>query len=111
MIFVTQESDIKIVDSGIQMIYFYDSRVIFHRHMILCMEYWEKEQNNQFLAIDLEYFHNQSKRFGVTILPTFILFKDGREFSRLEGSITDQIFNNTFGDIFISEPLNGAKYE
>lgn len=101
MIFVTQETEIQLATTGIQDVYFYDSREPFHRHMLICMEYWEKEHNNQALAIDLEYFPNQSKRFDVKVIPTYILFKDGREFGRIEGMVTDQIFKNAFGDICI----------
>jgi len=95
MIFVTQDTDIKLSDTGAQYIYFYDSKAPFHRTTLECMEHWEKEHTTESLAIDLEYFQNQSKRFNVSVIPTFIIFKDGKEWARIEGMFTDQIFKNT----------------
>jgi len=111
MMFASHERDIRLSDTGIQLIYFYDSSTIFHRTAINCMNILENQNNTKCLAIDLEYFQNQSKRFDVRVLPTFILFKNGNEFGRIENEFTEQAFKNTFGDICIETQQMEIKYD
>jgi thioredoxin len=39
------------------------------------------------VKIDTEKYPNVASRYGVQALPTFILFRDGQPFDRLEGAI------------------------
>lgn len=109
MHFVTQESEICLTD-GYQVMYFYSPTLPFHRKMLFMLNTAQQENSDiEFLAVDLEQFSSQHKRFGINVLPTILLFNNGKEKRRLEGVISNLLFKDILSDICIYKSTNGDK--
>jgi len=102
MLYVTSEEEIRLNDS-LQAIYFYASWMPYHKKMAIMIDkVEEKYKNINFLAVDVEQFSNQCKRFAVESIPTVIVLKGGREIKRINGLVLTSAFRRTFGDICTS---------
>jgi thioredoxin-like negative regulator of GroEL len=98
MIFITQENEIRL--GKLQCIYFYASWMPFHQKMRLMLDLVEdRHQNVMFIAVDVDDFKSQCKRFEVDTIPTILVLKEGAEIKRLTGMHTTQAFINIFDDI------------
>lgn len=101
MIFITQEEEIKIDDW--QVIYFYSSWMPFHKKVMFMLDRIEnKYPILSILAIDVDLFKNQCKRFKIDVVPTILILKDGKEYSRTIGITSTKVFDGIFDDICIS---------
>lgn len=99
MIFLTQEEDLKI-EPGMQALYFYASWMPYHNKFITMISKMEdKYKNIIFLAIDVDQFSNQCKRFLVTSIPTVLILKEGKEVKRIMGLVLTSAFKSAFADI------------
>lgn len=105
MLYVTCEDEIRLSDN-IQAIYFFASWMPYHKKMItMVSKIEEKLPIVSFLAIDVDQFSNQCKRFAVESIPTVIVFKDGREVKRINGMVLTSAFRSAFVDICTPEVL------
>lgn len=99
MIFVSQESDILLKDK-IQALYFYASWMPFHKKMLIMIDKIEQKHNDiEFLAIDVDQFSNQCKRFSINAIPTVVVLKNGKELKRIDGLVMTSAFKSAFVDI------------
>jgi thioredoxin-like negative regulator of GroEL len=92
MVFITQEKEIQMALPR-QVLYFYAPWMVFHAKYLEMMRQ-EETTATPFFAIDVNSFPNQCRRFNVQSIPTIIMFKNGQQFSRLEGKITVADFKN-----------------
>lgn len=99
MIFVSQENDIVLKDK-IQALYFYASWMPFHKKMLIMIDKIEQKHNDiEFLAIDVDQFSNQCKRFSINAIPTVVVLKNGKELKRIDGLVMTSAFKSAFVDI------------
>lgn len=102
MIFITSESEIKL-NNNLQAIYFYASWVPFHKKMLVMIEKMEdKFKNISFIAIDVDHFKNQCKRFNINSVPTISILDSGKEVKRVEGLILTSAFKRVLADICVN---------
>lgn len=100
MIFITDENEIQL--KNYQLIYFYSSWFVFHSKMMFMLNLSELKYNNvSFLAIDVDEFKNQCKRFSINVVPTVLILKEGKEINRLEGVFDTKKIIESFADICI----------
>lgn len=101
MEFLTQESDFKLIDAGIQCLYFYASWMVFHNKMMtMIAKMEEKYKDISFLAIDVEEFKKMCKRFDVQSVPQVLIFDGGKEINRINGIVLTSAFKSVFADIY-----------
>ena len=99
MYFLTQESELKIIDN-IQVLYFYHAKFPFHQKFLIMIEKIQKSRSDiLFSAIDTDYFKTLCKRFTVDRVPTVLILKNGKEIKRINNLVTSETFKNTFDDI------------
>ena len=102
MLYATAEEEIQLNDS-IQAIYFYASWMPFHKKMITMIgKIEEKWKEVGFVAVDVDQFTSQCKRFAVESIPTVVILKGGREVKRITGMPLTSAFRAAFGDICTS---------
>jgi|SRR5579885_1090336 len=99
MLFTTSEDEIRLNES-IQAIYFYASWMPFHKKMLtMISKMEEKHKEVSFLAVDVDQFANQCKRFEIESIPTVIILKGGKEVKRINGLPLTSAFRSAFADI------------
>lgn len=102
MIFITQEEEIH-MDVPVQSFYFYTTWMPFNNKLIYVISQIEEQYKDiNYLAIDADYFSSQCIRFSITSVPTLLLLKNGKEVTRIEGSVRKHDFIGAFADICIS---------
>ena len=85
------------MDLPLQSIYFYANWMPFHHKFItMISKIEERHKDIKFLAIDVDHFASQCKRFSITSIPTVVILKNGREIKRVEGLILTSAFKNVF---------------
>src|ERR1022692_446554 len=107
MLFATQEEDIDI-NLSLQALYFYASWEPTHKKFLTMFEKIEAKYKTSLIAIDIDYFKNQCKRFLITSVPTVLILSDGIEIKRINGFISTSDFIRIFTDIYKD---NGEKYD
>lgn len=93
MIFISNEKDF-LLKKFISVIYFYSSKVIFHKKMMIMLDLAEKQnKEKKFYAIDVDFFKNLTLLFKIKSLPTVIVTDcDGNELDRIVGISKTNIF-------------------
>lgn len=104
MKFISNEQDIKI-ENNLQAIYFYASWVPFNKKMVSMIQKIEDKYKIPFLAVDVDFFKNQCKRFDVTSVPTIVVLKNGKEIKKINGLILMSAFKAVFNDICNNDTL------
>lgn len=103
MIFIVNEDEINI-NVPLQAIYFYASWMPYHnKFLVMIDKIQEKYKNLVFLAIDVDQFSNQCKRFSIESIPTVLIMKDGQEVKRINGLVLTSAFKRAFADICSSD--------
>lgn len=99
MQFITQEEELQI-DLPLQALYFYASWMPYHNKFItMISKIEEKHKNISFIAIDVDAFPNQCKRFSVESIPEVVVLKAGKEIKRISGLTLTSAFRSAFADI------------
>jgi hypothetical protein len=79
---ITHLDEIKISNNQTQMMYFYTDEMPLHSKYLTMLG--DKSISNIAInAIDVAAFPTQIKRFKIECVPTILLFRDGREHTRL----------------------------
>lgn len=99
MLYATSEEEIRLTDN-LQAIYFYASWMPYHKKMaVMIGKMEEKHKDINFLAIDVDQFPNQCKRFAVDSIPTVLVLKAGQEVKRINGLVLTSAFRSALADI------------
>jgi Thioredoxin len=99
MFSIAQEKDIDL-NASIQVLYFYIPEMPFHRKISYILGTMEEQYKCiSCLAINCLDFPNQCIRFSVSVAPTLLIFKNGREVKRVESSVRKRDFIDAFADI------------
>lgn len=99
MFFIAREEDIDL-SLPIQILYFYIPNMPFHKKVINFIDKMEERYKQiNYLAVNCEDFPTQCIRFSISVAPTLLIFKDGREIKRMESSVKKQDFIDAFADI------------
>lgn len=110
MLFLTQESELKITNR-LQALYFYSTHMLFHDKMVYVLSQIEKKHSNvSYLSIDVGYFKSQCIRFSIILVPTILILRNGKEIKRMEGSVRSRQIINAFDDICTLSPINGEEH-
>ena len=99
MLFITREEEINI-DLPTLAIYFYASWMPYHKKFLTMIDKMEEKYKDiSFLAIDVEQFSTQCKRFEIDSIPTVLILKEGKEVKRINGLVLTSAFRRAFADI------------
>lgn len=106
MFYLTNDSDLH-YKSIITAFYFYSQRMPLHKKMVSMISKIEsKYPNINFFAIDTDFFNTFIKRFNLELLPTIIVFDNGKEMDRFTGVPLLSAFKSFFVDIYKSVSKN-----
>lgn len=84
MIFLLTQEELNTTNS---IIYFFshDSIYPINKSIFHIIQSLEEKMDTNAICVDLSLFSSLSRRFQITELPTFIMFKDGTEIKRITG--------------------------
>lgn len=100
MFIATREEEIVLRDAAIQALYFYVPCMVFHGKMVAMIHVVEtKHKDVSFMAIDVEQFSNQCKRFSIDSVPTLLVMKNGKEIKRISNTFSTEMFKSVLDDI------------
>ena len=100
MIFLTEEKNLDL-NNKIVCLYFYANWMPFNKKMLnMLSKMEEKYKDASYYAIDLDFFKNICKNFEIDSIPTIILYKNNKEFKRINGVVLTSVIKHIFADIF-----------
>jgi thiol-disulfide isomerase/thioredoxin len=103
MLFLTQENELTWMKRW-QALYFYCQDCPWHPKMVVMLDrVQEKYPIIGFFAIDREAFSGLIKRYGITCLPTLLLFFNSQEMGRLIEMLSTSDLIAFVGDIYKME--------
>lgn len=84
-----------------QVLYFYASWMNFHNRFIKMISSFEEKNNNfNFLAIDVDFHKNLCQRFDVSSIPSIVILVDGKEVKKTNGLMLTSAFKSILNDIY-----------
>lgn len=103
MKFIIEDSEVQL-NTVFVSLYFYAPWMPYHKKCWIMIEKIEKLFPIQFIAIDTDQFKSLVKRFDITSVPSFLIFKEGQEKKRLIGYILTSAFKSAYRSVVENIP-------
>jgi len=96
MLFLTSDKEFKVNNTPI--VYFFSSEMVYPlvKTVFSLLNLIEQNYNISVLCVDVDRFKNISKRTQITELPTFLIYKGGKEIKRITGMPNFDDMKNIF---------------
>jgi len=106
MIFLNCEEEL-IWKDELQVLFFNSTWMpLNNKNLLMLQKVSKKYQSIQIFVIDIDYFSNLCRRFDISIIPSILVMRNGKEIGRVEENLKTRKLISFFNDIYANDRSN-----